>query len=144
MAYRMAQAGALQPDVTTLVAYYGSDQVNWEHGYRAQGHKGIASGPCYHMAYRISSSSLGQIGRVADNTRSQKVAVFWQSWQGCPMVFTRHVSEMWSQRQWIMTGSRTSSIVNHTIWCNLLLDKIQKEDNGQLGWNWWSLKKQHH
>jgi hypothetical protein len=39
-----------------------------------------------------------------------------------------------------MAGSRTSSIVNHTTLWKLLLDDLQKEDNGQLGWNWWSLK----
>jgi hypothetical protein len=43
MADRIAQAGALQPDVTTTVADYGDTQVNREHTTGA-GHKGVASG----------------------------------------------------------------------------------------------------
>jgi hypothetical protein len=47
MADRMAQAGALRPDVTTTVADYGDKQVNREQTTGA-GHKGVASGTHYH------------------------------------------------------------------------------------------------
>jgi hypothetical protein len=43
MTDRMAQAGALQPDVTTTVAYYGDGQVNRAYTMRA-GHNSVASG----------------------------------------------------------------------------------------------------
>jgi hypothetical protein len=43
MTDRMAQAGALRPDLTTTVADYGDAQVNREHTTGA-GHKGVASG----------------------------------------------------------------------------------------------------
>jgi hypothetical protein len=46
------------------------------------GHKGIASGHDIIMADMISSSSRGQIGRVADNTISQKVAASVQNLAG--------------------------------------------------------------
>jgi hypothetical protein len=47
MADRMAQAGSLNPDVTTTVADYGDEQVNREQTMGA-GHKGVASGTRYH------------------------------------------------------------------------------------------------
>jgi hypothetical protein len=40
---RMAQAGALRPDVTTTVADYGDEQVSREQT-RGEGHKGVTSG----------------------------------------------------------------------------------------------------
>jgi hypothetical protein len=43
MADRMAQSGALRPDVTTTVAYYGDEQVN-RHQTTGAGHNGVASG----------------------------------------------------------------------------------------------------
>jgi hypothetical protein len=43
MADRMAQVGALRPDVITTVAYCGDEQVNREHKTGA-GHKVVASG----------------------------------------------------------------------------------------------------
>jgi hypothetical protein len=47
VADRMAQSGALQPDVTTTVADYGDEQVNRDQTTGA-GHKGVASGTQYH------------------------------------------------------------------------------------------------
>jgi hypothetical protein len=47
MADRMAQAGALRPDVTTTVSEYGDEQVNQEQTTGA-GHRGVASGTRYH------------------------------------------------------------------------------------------------
>jgi hypothetical protein len=47
MADRMAQAGALRPDVTNTVADYGDEQVNREQTTGA-GYKGVASGTRYH------------------------------------------------------------------------------------------------
>jgi hypothetical protein len=45
------------------------------------------------MADRISSRSRGQIGRIADNTISQKVAVYVQNLAGFSMVFNHHAFE---------------------------------------------------
>jgi hypothetical protein len=47
MADRMAQVGALRPDVTTTVADYEDEQVNRKQTTGA-GHKGVASGTQYH------------------------------------------------------------------------------------------------
>jgi hypothetical protein len=47
MTDRMAQSGALRPDVTTTVADYGDEQVNREQT-TGGGHKGVASGTRYH------------------------------------------------------------------------------------------------
>jgi hypothetical protein len=47
MADRMAQTGALRPDVTTTLSDYGDAQVNQEQATSA-GHKGVASGTQYH------------------------------------------------------------------------------------------------
>jgi hypothetical protein len=47
MADRMAHIGALRPDVTTTVAYYGDERVSREHTMGA-GHVGIAKGTWYH------------------------------------------------------------------------------------------------
>jgi hypothetical protein len=55
MADMMAQAGALQPDVTTIVAYYGDEEVNREQTTVA-GHKDVASGTRYHNDIQDGSS----------------------------------------------------------------------------------------
>jgi hypothetical protein len=55
MADRMAQSGALRPDVTTTVADYGEDQVNREQTTGA-GHKGVASGTRYYNDRQDGSS----------------------------------------------------------------------------------------
>jgi hypothetical protein len=55
MAERMAQAGALWPDVTAKVAHYGDEQVNREQTMGA-GHKGVASGTQYHNGRQDGSS----------------------------------------------------------------------------------------
>jgi hypothetical protein len=65
MADRMAQAGALRTDVTTIVADYGDEQVKREQTTGAA-HKGVVSGTPTIMADMIGSSSRGQIGRVGD------------------------------------------------------------------------------
>jgi hypothetical protein len=43
MADRMAEAGALRPDVTTTISDYGDNQVNRDQTMGA-GHNGVASG----------------------------------------------------------------------------------------------------
>jgi hypothetical protein len=68
MADRMAQLGALRPDVITTVADYGDERVNREQTTGA-GHVGTWALQVGHgiiMADMISSSSRGQIGTVAD------------------------------------------------------------------------------
>jgi hypothetical protein len=52
---RMAQSGALRPDVTTTVTDYGDEQVNQEHTM-GPGHKGVASGTIYHNGRQDGSS----------------------------------------------------------------------------------------
>jgi hypothetical protein len=47
MSDRMAQSGALQPDVTTTAADYGDERVNREQTTGA-GHKGVANRKQYH------------------------------------------------------------------------------------------------
>jgi hypothetical protein len=47
MTDRMAQSGALRPDVTTTVAYYGDERVNGEQT-TGTGHKGVANRIRYH------------------------------------------------------------------------------------------------
>jgi hypothetical protein len=47
MTDRMDQAGALRPDVTTALAYYGGEQLHREQMIGA-GHNDIASGKQYH------------------------------------------------------------------------------------------------
>jgi hypothetical protein len=60
MADRMAQAGKLQPDVTTTVADNGDEQVNREQTTGA-GHKGVASGTQYHNGRQDGSTSCTTI-----------------------------------------------------------------------------------
>jgi hypothetical protein len=55
MADRMAEAGALRPDVTTTVADYGDERVNREQTMGA-GHKGVANRTRYHNDRQDGSS----------------------------------------------------------------------------------------
>jgi hypothetical protein len=63
MADRMAQSGALRPDVTTTVADYGDEQVNREHMTGA-GHKGVASGTLYHNGRRGQAYIVARVANV--------------------------------------------------------------------------------
>jgi hypothetical protein len=60
MADRMAQAGALRPDVTTTVAYHWDEQVSRDQTMGA-GHKGAANGTRYHNDRQDGSSRFTTI-----------------------------------------------------------------------------------